>query len=286
MMSILKDLQESQGIAQLHGKTAKQIEQAFLANYVASLVVLRTGDIGGLMTIRPTGNIDRFSPRMSPAEFWAHIVFKATPAQLKRNLKQGVIDELQADSGRVLDRRLKKMMDVLSKPTEQTNWLDVVYSLKLMQVRFEISFPTLNTIASALYTWPNAGTGARGNAIGQALRFLQMSDPTSALIPVIRDMSSTTQSFSAVTSGIIVGTTFRKFLKLKEDGVGGADGGGGTDAQAGTEASMAGSIGIYPKMIFKDGKIVRRKQRKFKVRRWKDPTRNAELGDWSNVKVN
>jgi hypothetical protein len=285
-MNFLKQLHESQQLARLHGMSAKAIEQAFLANYVAALVVLRMGDVNGLMNIRSKG-FERLSGAMSPVDFWAHVCFKASRNDLKKYLKKEVVDELKVDTDRVIESRVKKIVDSLKKPADIQDWTEIVYTVKLLQVRFEISLPILNTILQALYKWEDAGAATRMNAAGQALRILQMADPVSPLVKNLRDMSSSKSLFGfGAVAGTVTGKISRFFKEeqLEEDDGGGApatpDAGG-----AAPDTTTAGAIATLPKLLFKDGRIIKRRNRKFKIRRFKDPKMTKELGDYSHVRV-
>jgi hypothetical protein len=282
-MNFLKQLNEGQQLAKLHGMPAKKIELAFLANYVAGLVILRAGDINGLVQIRPHG-FNRLSNAMSPIDFWMYVLFVASRNELKKYLPRDVVDVIKKDAGYVIDSRVKKMADVFKTSADTLNWVEAVYSIKLMQVRLEIKLPTINTILRVLYDWQNSDAAERMNSVGQALRILMMADPSSPLVKSLRDITSSKKLFpKAFVTGAAVGAALSSVARVfKEDDAGAA----GTPVETATaDTTVAGAVATLPQLLFKNGKVIKRKKANWKRRVWKDPELSKKLGDYSDVRA-
>ncbi len=275
-MTILKTIAEGESLAKLNSWTASRIEQAFVANFVANLMIARVGDLANLAFINsPTSTHKRFSTAMSPVDFWGYVLFTATEKELRKYLHHAVIAEIKGDAGRILDSRVDKILKTCKIPIDQINWQETIYSIMLLMVRFEINFPAMQGIVRTLYMWDKVGAGARAAAIGQVSRFLRMVDPTSPLVQPLSNMS-----ISGFLSRIInpieqPATKIKGFYRIAEDDA---------PADATSDVGSADSISPLPRVIFNNGRIIKRRRRAFKIRKWKDPS-NTTSGNYSNVKI-
>lgn len=283
-MTILKSITEGESLAKLHSWSAPRILQAFLANYVANLIISRVGDVASLAFINSRGSTYKhFSTAMGPVDFWAYVLFVASPKELKKYLSEPVISQVKQDAGRILDSRVEKVVAACKKPADLINWQEAIYSIMLLAVRFEINFPALQGIVRALHNWEKTGAAARAAAISQSLRFLKMTDPDSQLIVPLTNMTSRGFISNIINPLDTISNKVKGIFRVAEDDAAPAAV-NADNPQAGQETTQAGAISPLPRNIFKDGKIIRRRKRNFKVLKWKDPS-NPENKDYSNVKI-
>ena len=274
-MTILKSINEGENLSRLYAWPAAKIGQAFLANYVANLMIARVGDVASLSFINAQHSTHKhFSTAMSPVDFWAYVIFVAPDKMLAKYLQPTAIAKIKEDGGRILSARVDKITKSCKVASDVINWQEAIYSILLLAVRFEINFPALQGIVRALYNWDKIGAAARASAIAQTSRFLRMADADSALLPPITKMTMTGFMQNIINPIDTISNKIKGFFRVAEE-----DGG----VVPGSDATLADAISPLPRMIFKDGQIIKRKKRNFKILKWKDPSSGSK--DYSNVKI-
>lgn len=307
-LALLDTINESMHLNRLQGATDEKIKNAFFANYLAALVMLKLQDLKGLMLINDPSHskLSRFSQNMSDVNFWGRALFYPTAPEVKNRLAFGHDKVLAKEAGRVMDARIQKMMKVPLTAPDQVNWDDTVGALLLLKHRFGLQSSYFNNITYALHKWSSISDSAKKRAVNQAFMYLMQSDPQSAIVSRIRSLSGSTM----VTGIADVAQRIIGFTKLKEDGEGGGGGDAGTStANIGTTSGGGNAIingkgngsvgtpttnpnqdiesvlaGLYKlkkkapyqvtkkgKYIFKDGKIIKKKVQAFHARKFKAP---------------
>jgi hypothetical protein len=304
-LALLDTINESMHLNRLQGATDEKIKNAFFANYLGALVMLRLQDLKGLMLINDQSHskLTRFSANMSDVNFWGRALFYPTAPEVKNRLAFGHDKILAKEAGRVMDTRIQKMMKVPMTAPDQVDWDDTIGALLLLKHRFGLQSSYFNNITYALHKWSSINDSAKKRAVNQAFMYLMQSDPQSSIISRIRSLSSSTM----VTGIADIAQRIIGFTKLKEDGE--AAGGAGTSTanvastgggNAIIDGRGAGSIGtpsadpnqdmqnilagLYKlkkkapyqvtkkgKYIFKDGKIIKKKVQAFHARKFKAP---------------
>lgn len=304
MSKIFQTIHESMNLNRLQGATDEKIKNAFFANYLGALVLLRLQDLKGLMLINDPSHskLTRFSNQMSDVNFWGRALFYPNEREVKSRLAFGHDKLLAKEAGRIMDSRIQQMMKVPLTAPERVDWNDTVGSLLLLKHRFGLSSSYFNNITFALHKWNTISDSAKKRSVNQAFMYLMQSDPQSAILPRMRALSGT----SMVTGIADIAQKIIGFKKLAEDGDGGAvvsDGGAiSTSAIASNNAIINGKgyetespsdpnkdmqsilAGLYKLKkkapyqvtkkggkVFKDGRIIKRKVKAFEPRKFKAP---------------
>ena len=294
MINILNTINETMHLNRLQGMTYENVKNSFFANYMAALVLLRVQDLKGLMIINDPSHsrLSRFSDNMSDVNFWGRALFYPNEHEIKTRLV-GYESALGTNAAKIVDSRIQQIMKVPLTSPEQINWDIVISSLILLKQRFALNSSYFNNIVNVLYKWNSISDSGKKRALNQVFMYLMQSDPKSKILDRIRTLSNST-----MVNGInraaqrIIG-----FKKLTEDGEGGDGGDSGTSVGsiAGTNAIVNGKgtgtcttdnmlAGLYKLkkkaphqvtkksgVVFKDGKIIRRKVKTFVARKFKAP---------------
>jgi hypothetical protein len=157
----------------------------------------------------------------------------------------------------------------------------------LLKHRFGVQSSYLGNLTRYIYTWEKLSSTGRRKAVNDAFMYLMQADPKSALLPRLRALSNSVM-INAVDGVIrkLIG-----FKKLNEDDGGGGDAGTGVGNVA--TGDSCNNLIITPpsystpgyklekqsphqvtkksKLVFKDGKIIRKKRKGFKPRKYKLP---------------
>jgi len=236
-MNILTNLDESINLQKLNGTCHVDVRNAFFANYVAALLMLKLQDIKGLLLINDHHHsaLTKFSPTMSDLNFWGRAMFYANDAEIKVRMKSEEARILAKYASKVNHARIQKMMKIPLTSPEAINWDEVIGATLLLQHTFDLKSSYFLSIMRALYKWDVINIGAKQKAINDTLMFLMQSDQTSKIIPHLRKLSNlvmaSPKSLNSVAQKIV------SFIRLREDD------GGGTVASgdAGTSAANIGT---------------------------------------------
>jgi hypothetical protein len=296
MISILDTINETMHLNRLQGTTYEKVKNAFFANYLAALLLLRLQDLKGLMLINDPAHskLTKFSDNMSDLNFWGRAMFYPT----EREVKVRLADYEAKNVGKVLDSRIQKMMKVPLTAPAQVDWDDSIGSLLFLKHRFGFNSSYFNNLTFALHKWTDISDTAKNRAINQAFMFLMQSDPQSKILDRVRTLAGSTliRGISNISQKII------GFRKLKEDGEGGAAGtsvgaiastsganaivdGRGAASQGSSAPDMQNVLaGLYKLKkkapyqitkkfgkVFKDGRVITRKVKTFVARKFKAP---------------
>lgn len=226
-MKLLTELEHATLVRRLMGLDSMQVKEAFFANYLAGLLILRFQDLKGLHLIRDRNTkISKFTTSMSDVSFWGRALFYPGDPLVKKHLQHGHAAVLADEAGRILDARVEKTMKVLQTAPDQVNWTEVVGGLIILRHRFELNSSYFDRIARALHNWDRLNDGSKRKAVSDSFMFLAQSDSKSNLLGRMRELSGSTMmnDITAMT---------RKFVsvgRLKEDGAVSVAAGGGTSA--------------------------------------------------------
>lgn len=295
--SILDTINETMHLNRLQGATYEQVKNSFFANYLAALLLLRLQDIKGLMMINDPhhSKLTKFADRMSDVNFWGRALFYPNCQEVKSRLVPGHDKILSKQALKILDARIHKIMKVPLTAPEQIHWDDVIGSVLLLKHRFGLNSSYFTHITNSLYKWDTISDAEKKRTVNQAFMYLMQSDYHSMLLQRLRVLSS-----SIMIKGVDkVAQKIIGFRKLAED-----DGGDATSTSAVASTSEQNAIvagkgcatattsqdmqsvlaGLYKLkkkatdqvtkksgIVFKDGKIVKRKVKTFVARKFKAP---------------
>lgn len=280
----LKDNVSANSLAQLK---AINIANAYAANFIAALVIILSEDRNGLRLLNDKNhvNLKSFSENMSRPNYWGFIVFNSDNKSITKHISAEAAKELSNNAGRVIPERVKKLQRMTISRVNTIDWEDAAYSVKLLKVRFNLSFSKINNIANGIYSWSSLDEMAKGDVLYSAFTYLMQSDNDSNLLPVLRRLVNNKYlTVSSVASTLA--QKVNKVFRISED-EGGGDSGGEMSAPDGSDSEGTDSKDIQSVPVrFEKGKIIKRIKRNWKVRKWKDPFLNKRLGDYSNVKIN
>jgi hypothetical protein len=218
--NFLASLEESMNLGKLKGASAVDVRNAFAANYVTALLLLKLQDLKGLMLINDHGHskLTKFSSTMSELNFWGRALFYSSDADVKSRMKDGEAQILAKDAKKVAASRIQKIMKVPLTAPDAVNWNEAIGAILLLQHTFGLQSSYFSGIIRTLYKWDSTSVAGKQKAINDALMFMMQSDPSSCLIPHLRKLSNliSIAPINAVAQRIV------SFAKLTETDAGGA----------------------------------------------------------------
>jgi hypothetical protein len=197
------------------------VKNAFFANYLAALLMLKIQDLKGLMLIndRSHANLTKFSPSMSDLNFWGRALFYSNDADVKNRMRDGEASILYKEAGMVSTPRIQKIMKVPLTAPDHVDWADTIAALLLLKHRFSIRSTYFDSIVRTLHNWESINIGSKQKAINDSFMYLMQSDPHSCLLPRLRVQSTATlaNKLQSVAQRIV------SFTRINEEGEGGGD---------------------------------------------------------------
>lgn len=193
-MSLIEHLSGKAALMRLQGLDSQAVKNAFFANYLSALVLVKLKDIQGLMLVNDQAHkkLQSFSGKMSDVCFWGRALFYPSDKQVKDALKYGHAEVLEKESGRILDSRVHKIIEVVMMAPDQVNWREVTASLYLLKHRFSVSSSYYTRIAKALMTWDRLTESGKDKAVYDCFMYLLQSDSKSGLISRMRELTNKT----------------------------------------------------------------------------------------------
>lgn len=236
MNGLWLELQEMAPIARLSNLSAQHVIGAFLANYLAALLLMRMHDVEGARLIRdPVGaRLTGLQANMSDPNFWTYVALFPRDKHVRARLGSAEAEKLYTMAGWVSTGGAKKAAQLLQTPPDLVNWEQAYYTLALMKDRFNVNSTFLNRVAPVMRTWARRSSVEQSMALSNTFQYLLQSDPNSKLLPRLRDLAQGELTHAAAT-----GTGFRSFFRMSESD--GAVAGGTSAASIGTNSgSMTG----------------------------------------------
>lgn len=300
-MSLIEHLSGKAALMRLQGLDSQAVKNAFFANYLAALVLVKLKDIQGLVLVNDPAHkkLQSFSGKMSDVCFWGRALFYPDDKAVVDALKYGHAEILQKESGRILNDRVHKIIDVVMKPPEQINWREIVAQLLLLKYRFNLTSSYFNRIGKGLQNWDKLTEGGRDKVVYDSFMYLLQSDSKSGLISRMRELTNKTALSGAAHIMRKVTDVYRIpeprngiFEDGEAGGVSVSAGGGTSAANIGTGGSSGNAIidqmnsdcddvlqpyqfgkvaGKAKKKAVKYEKF-RKRQRKFKLVKFKAPS--------------
>lgn len=229
--SFLASLEESINLNKLNGASASDVRNAFAANYVTALLLLKLQDLLGLMLINDHAHakLTKFSNSMSDLNFWGRALFYSSDSDVRNRMNGEDAKILAKMASKVSSSRIQKMMKVPMTAPDALDWNEAIGSILLLQHTFDLKSSYFNGIIRTLYKWDAANVGAKQKAINDALMFMMQSDPQSKVIPHLRKLSNLvmTKQIGSVAQKIIGFTKLNETDGGDASGTGGIGGGGG-----------------------------------------------------------
>jgi len=304
-MNFLSTINESININKLKGATFNSVTNAFLANYVAALLMMKLQDLKGLILINDVSHskLTKFSPQMSDVNFWGLALFYPLHPEVKNRMAPGEAELLAAESKHIQHTRIQAMMKVpLSAPSE-VHWMEVCASLIALKHRYRITSSYYRNMLATILHWDQVSDNVKKKAVNNSFMYLMQADPHSHLLPRMRALSTT-----LLVKGIgSVATRIVSFKKIVEDGA--ISTGNIASSSQNSNAIVRGPSSPIPtansdavtqgvfkldkmskeqitkkgKYIFRDNKIVKKRKQKFKARKFKAPEAAKKTKEEENV---
>jgi hypothetical protein len=296
MMHMFEKLSGKAALMRLQGKDSNAVKNAFMANYLAALMLVKLGDIKGLGLVNDQAHkkLQSFSGQMSDVCFWGRALFFPEDKQVKDALQFGHAELLAKEAGRIVDQRVYKMISFVMIPPDQVNWTEVIACLFLLKHRFGMTSSYLSRIVSAFMKWDRLTSSQRDKAVYDCFMYLLQADTKSGLISRMRELcgNSALVGFSAAADKLT------SILRIPEprNGIFEDDAGGSVGTSAGNIATgdqstgnsiidqLAGDCDILPQ-VYQFGKTagkaakkglkyekLKKRQRRFKLIKFKAPS--------------
>jgi hypothetical protein len=219
------------------------VKNAFFANYLAALMMVKLKDIQGLGLVndQPHKKLQSFSGQMSDLCFWGRALFYPEDKNVKAALQYGHAELLHKEAGRILDTRVHKIIATVMMPPEQVNWTETIASLFLLKHRFSVQSSYFSKVLGALMKWDSLGAAAKDKAVYDSFMYLLQSDNRSNLISRMRELTG-----KSALSGIAAATDkLTGILRIPEprNGIFEDDAGGGVGVSTGNIAGGDGATG-------------------------------------------
>ena len=304
--SFLSSLEENINLNRLNGASAVDVRNAFAANYVTALLLLKMQDLKGLMLINDHAHakLTKFSNSMSDLNFWGRALFYSSDADVRNRMNGEDAKILAKMSSKVSASRIQKMMKVPMTAPDALDWNEAIGSILLLQHTFDLRSSYFNGIIRTIYKWDTANVGAKQKAINDAVMFMMQSDQQSKVIPHLRKLSNLvmTKQLGSIAQRIIGFTKLNETDGGDASGTGGIGGGGGLvggnailnpsgpniNSQTGhpdTSQDMQNTLGglyrlrkLAPNQITKKGrftiragKLIKRRVKEFSPKKFKAP---------------
>ena len=210
-------------LQRLRGADSDTVKNAFFANYLAALIMVRLHDLKGMQLVRDPAHskLTRFEAGMSDLNFWGRALFYPTDPQVQKLLAFGHADILAKESGRILHSRIQKVMQVPLTDPNSVDWHEAAATLVVMAHRFELKSSYYGRIANALQRWDSLNEGGKRKAVGDSFLYLTQADPRSNLMSRMRELAGSTMlnDLKALAMKVV---SFRRLgecrLTLSEDG--------------------------------------------------------------------
>ena len=220
-INILTSLEESINLSKLNNATYVTVCNAFFANYITALVLLKIQDISGLLIINDHNHskLTKFSSTMSDLNFWARALFYSDDMDVKSRMNLDDAKRLYSISSKINSARIQNIMHIpLKDPGSEFKWDEVIASTLLLQHSFHVQSSYLGSILRTLYKWDSISEAGKQKSINDCLMFMLQSDQSSKLIPHLRRLSNLVMTHNIKSSS----QTIVNFKRLNETDGGGA----------------------------------------------------------------
>ena len=191
LMSIFEGVTPSMSI--LRGMSHDGICNAFFSTFLASLLLLKSGDKKAASILHDATNakLKKYTKTMSPLTFWGLALFYPDHKDVKLHLDPYVFKELNKTAKRIIVSRIKKIVEPISSGHNLVqDWHMQRQNMDLLTLRLENSSDNINIIKDGITNWDDLALGDRNTVVSKVFYFLLQGAPTSPLLPRIRALSN------------------------------------------------------------------------------------------------
>ena len=166
-MKLLQDLEENIILTRLRGATAEQVKNAFFANYLAALILLKLQDLKGLMLINDHRSVmlTKFTNTMSDVNYWGRAMFFPSEHEVRDLLGEIEAELLRAHAKRVTLSRVQRIMRVPLTSPDAIDWDETLAAILLLATVFNLRSSYFISITRALHRWDVLNPGAQQKAV-------------------------------------------------------------------------------------------------------------------------
>jgi hypothetical protein len=188
-MKLFQSLTEATHTLKLKGVTDEKIKNAFFANFLAGLLMLRVQDLAGLKMINDSRHADlkQFGGgSMSDINFWGRAMFCPDSPELKNLMAAGTDEKLLKVGAKISKERVKKLLKIPTTNPEHINWNDTVAALALFKHCYGLKSSWFDHILVAIHKWDTLSVANKHKAFGDALLYLMQADADGKLLQRLR----------------------------------------------------------------------------------------------------
>lgn len=237
---------------------AKQIKDAYLANVLASLILVLSNDHSAKKSLNDITHktLKVMSPGMSLVNYWGCLVFNSKDRSVTKHLNSKVADELHKVAGRVLWSAVQPIHDAIA--TMKIIDLDKISEgLRIITLRLPCRTPRSTRIREAIASWYDLDANDRNAAINESLMYLLEADLHSPLTSNLKTLSAK-DLLQATPKKSTPTLSVNNMAKMFEDDMAAV---GAVDIAPVTSSA---SIATVPMRLFPGKSILKRTRRKWK----------------------
>ena len=257
-----------------------QICNAYLSTLFASLFLLKVQDSKAKKLIHDTEHmrLRKYSPNMSPLNFWGMVLFNPDVKEIKSTLSPLVFKQLWKTGHRFLSPRIKNIHSTISQ-NAPVDWQLQDENLRVVLLRLDAKNPNTTAIKNGIAEWDSLSTGDKETVLSKVFYFIMRCAPTSPLIGRLREMANRvllTATKNSQDSEKNM-TDIKSITRIVEDGEGG-------EGDASTAPSLplmqnvttSNEISSVDKRLFKNKMILKRKRTYTKLNPYARPSSSSK----------
>jgi hypothetical protein len=258
-------VKEDLNIKQFKHLSTEDICFAFMANYLAALLLLRNKDKTASSLVKDNSDrYKKYNKNMSRVNTWAFLIFNCNYNKVANEmLNIGTWKELKKIAGRFIERRIHYVHDSLSKGNNLLqDWALQEDTVKLLLMRLEVYEKGLSDCIQVIRYWDDANQSDRVQTVNQLFFYLQRHDSQSPLFARMRKLANDVliNTKSEKLQNGVNPVIKESLIKILEDEAATASPVTPSGNIAGVTSSQA--VAPVPKKLFR-GKVIIRRPRTF-----------------------
>ena len=266
----------------LHNLSHDQICDAYLSTLFASLLLLKLQDSKAKKLIHDTEHmrLRKYSPSMSPLNFWGMVLFNPDVKEIKNVLSPITFKQLWKTGHRFLSPRIKNIHSTISQ-NAPIDWDLQAENMRVVLLRLEARNQNTQIIKDGIISWDELNVGDKETVLAKVFYLIMQHAPTSPLIGRLREMANkillTANKQSSDKENTML--DIRSINRLAEDGeVAGGESSGESSPSLPLmqNVTSSSSIASVEKRLFKNKVVIKRKRTYEKVQPFARPTSSSK----------
>jgi hypothetical protein len=193
MSDILLELQNIRSYSRLKGKSSKQIQEAFFANYLTGMLFIRLKDLRSLKMLGETKEKypTKLTSSLNDISYWAKCVFdskkdKKLESVVGKNIFSG-IHLSRADS---MKDKIYELLSSIKKQEAHINWRRNSSILKFLADGIQYKSHFFDVILPVLTEWETIDDSKKSLVIGLCYNYLLQVDQDSKFFERLKVLSN------------------------------------------------------------------------------------------------